>query len=123
FCFGLLYHTCKNIEMIESISRINDDVLLIDTSLSRRRGAVLEIRHEPIDNPTAAVDHELIMWPSRLAVLEMVHQFRYDAAVLEPRFTDYTCADDYSEGTRRVFLCSKRTSLAGVPAESEPMDL
>jgi tRNA (mo5U34)-methyltransferase len=123
FCFGLMYHTCKSVELIELASRVNDDVLVIDTSLSHRRGSVLEIRHEPVDNPTAAVDYELILWPSRLAVMDIVRQFGYAAVVLEPRFSDYTCADDYQEGTRRVFLCSKRTDLAGVPAEAESRDI
>jgi SAM-dependent methyltransferase len=123
FCFGLMYHVCKPFELLESMSRVNSDVLVVDTSLTHRRGSVLEIRHEAIEDPTSAVDYELVMWPSRLAVLEMVRQFGYTAVVLEPRFSDYTCADDYQDGTRRAFLCSKRTSLAGVPAEAELRDV
>lgn len=35
-CFRLLCHTCKNVEMIGWIGRINEDGLVIDTSLSLR---------------------------------------------------------------------------------------
>jgi tRNA (mo5U34)-methyltransferase len=121
-CFGLLYHVNRHIDLIDRMAAINDDLLIIDTSLSTRRGSILEIRHEPLDNPTHAVDYELVMWPTRTALIDMMRQFGYQTAVLKPQFTDYTCAEDYQEGSRRVFVCAKSSRLDRLVVECHKED-
>jgi hypothetical protein len=120
-CLGLLYHTCKPMELLEWVSRVNTDLLLIDTTLSPHPGAVLEFAHEPADDPRTACDRELVLFPSRGAVLAMVRSLGYEAVVLAPHFSDYAGAEDFRLGHRRAFVCSKRTNLADLHAEVEPL--
>ena len=118
-CMGLLYHTCKPMTLLEWVARVNSDVLLIDTSLSARSGLVLEFYHEPCDEPRHSCDYELVMFPTRGAVLDMVRQVGYRAVVLRPNFDDYTGADDFRSGRRRAFVCAKQTALEGLPVEPD----
>jgi SAM-dependent methyltransferase len=118
-CLGVLYHTCKPMELLEWVARVNSDVLLIDTSLSARLGLVLEFYHEPCDEPRHSCDYELVMFPTRGAVLDMVRQVGYRAVVLRPDFDDYTGADDFRVGRRRAFVCAKQTPLEGLPVEPD----
>jgi tRNA (mo5U34)-methyltransferase len=109
---GLMYHISKPISLLERISALNTDLLVIDTLLSEKEGSVLEIRHESLDEPRNAIDHELVLLPTGTAVSEMAHQFGYRTAELRADFTDYTGADDYRQGKRRAFICSKQTDLS-----------
>jgi hypothetical protein len=119
FLFGLMYHVSKPVELLELISQINTDILLIDTSLSHMPGSYLEIQHEPLDEPRNAVDYELVMYPTKKAVLDLVEQFGYEGIILKPHFTDYTASRDYEVGLRRAFLCAKSSSLTALSDRSE----
>jgi SAM-dependent methyltransferase len=110
-CLGLLYHTSRPMELLQWAARVNSDVLLIDTALSGRDGSVLEIAFDNPDDPRSSCDGELVFYPSRQAVLDMVRYHGYRAVVLEPHFDDYAGAEDFRAGRRRAFLCAKRTSL------------
>ncbi len=121
-CLGLMYHINKPITLLEYISDVNTDLLVIDTSLSERIGSFLEVRHESLDEPRNAIDYELVLFPTRTAVLEMVCQFCYNAVVLRPNFTDYTGATDYMDGHRRAFICAKRTGLTTLDADTLPSE-
>ena len=118
-CLGLMYHISKHMVLMEKISEVNSDVLLIDTSLSTLLGPYLEIRHEPLKEPRHAVDYELVMSPTWEGVHELVRQFGYSVVTLKPRFEDYAGAHSYQSGERRAFLCAKRTDISRVPAEIE----
>jgi 2-polyprenyl-3-methyl-5-hydroxy-6-metoxy-1,4-benzoquinol methylase len=118
-CLGLLYHVSKPMTLLEWISRINTDLLVIDTSLSTRDGSLLELRRESLEEPRSACDYELVMYPTKAAVGDMVRQFGYETVCLKPRFSDYTGAEDFRTDRRRAFLCSKRTRLERL--EREPM--
>jgi SAM-dependent methyltransferase len=117
---GLMYHVSKHVELMEKISEVNDDVLLIDTALSGLPGASFEVRHEPLDDPRMAVDHELVMVPTWEAVCDLAQQFGYRFAALKPNFDDYTGSDAYRDGRRRAFLCAKKTDVSRMPTEIEP---
>jgi hypothetical protein len=54
------------------------------------------------------------MFPSRAAVLDLVGQFGYRAAVLRPHFTSYEGAADFRSGERRAFVCAKTTGLDAI---------
>jgi len=114
-----MYHISKHMVLMEKISEVNSDVLLIDTSLSTLLGPYLEIRHEPLKEPRHAVDYELVMSPTWEGVHELVRQFGYSVVTLKPRFEDYAGAHSYQSGERRAFLCAKRTDISRVPAEIE----
>ena len=123
FCLGLMYHISKPMVLMEKISAVNSDILLIDTCLSMARGSFLQLVHEPVDDPRNAIDYELVFHPTRKAVLEIVRQFGYSTIILKPQFQDYLGAEVYQKGSRRAFICSKRGNLDNFPAEKEPVDL
>jgi len=114
FCLGLLYHISKPVTLLENISNINTDLILIDTLHSRRVGSIYEIRKESLEEPRNAIDYELVFIPTIAAVFDLVHQFGYCSVMLTPNFTDYTGASDYRNGLRRAFICSKRTDLTNI---------
>ena len=117
-CLGLMYHISKHVELMEKISEVSEDVLLIDTALARLPGSSFKVRHERLDEPRSAVDREMVMTPTWDAMRDLAVQFDYKVAVLQPRFDDYEGADDYRKH-RRAFLCAKQTDVTHVPAEIE----
>jgi SAM-dependent methyltransferase len=120
-CLGLLYHTCKPMGLLEWVARVNSDLLVIDTDLLPGSGSLFRCQREPLDEPRNACDYELVMFPTRGAVLDMVRQLGYQAVVLKPRFSSYAGADDFRLGRRRAFLCAKQTRLEGLATEPEDM--
>jgi hypothetical protein len=119
-CLGLLYHVSKPMTLLEWIARINTDLLAIDTNLSTRLGSLLEIHHDDLDDPRNACDRELVTFPTRDAMRDMVRQFGYETVVLRPNFDSYEGSEDFRDGRRRGFLCARRTDLAAVMDLAEP---
>ena len=113
-CLGLLYHVNKPVGLIEAVSQVNSDLLVIDTGLSDLQGSVFEVRHESLDDPRNAVECELVLVPSAAAVTDVAVQFGYRVALPRPEFSDYTGCQDYEAGVRRAFLCAKRSDLSRV---------
>ena len=118
-CLGLLYHISKPMTLLERISAVNTDLLVIDTYLSSMRKSVLEIHKESLDSPLNGIEYELVLYPSRSAILDMVHQFNYHTVVLRPSFSDYTGAASYKDGSRLAFICAKQTDLSPLEAYRE----
>jgi SAM-dependent methyltransferase len=123
-CLGLLYHVSKPVELLETISRCNTDLLVIDSLLSLARGERLDLHRERLDDPRNSVDYEIVLFPTRRCVLSMARQFGYDARVLRPRVLRPTVIErdnmeDYLDGRRRAFLCAKHSDLAGLPVDHE----
>jgi SAM-dependent methyltransferase len=116
---GLLYHINKPVCIMEKISEINSDILLIDTRVSKAEGSFFEIRHETTDDPRNAVDYELVFRPSKQAVVDIVRQFGYKIIMLKPEFSDYTGANVYRKGTRKAFICAKQSDLALLTSRME----
>jgi tRNA (mo5U34)-methyltransferase len=119
-CLGLLYHINKPILLMEQISNINSDVLVIDTLLSKRKGSLFELRHETLLDPRNAIENELVLVPTKDAVFDMIHQYGYRAVIIEPEFKDYTGAQDFKTGHRRAFICSKTTDISNFATETNP---
>lgn len=118
-CLGLMYHVSKHMELMELMASINDDILVIDTLLSVAPGSYLRIRSEDVENPLHAVDRELVMSPTKQAVVDMAAAFGYETVVLKPRFTDYTGARKYRQARRRAFISAKKTPLDRLSAPVE----
>src|SRR6185295_4745356 len=70
-CLGLLYHVCKPIELLERISRVNDDLLLIDSQVIKEDRSLIALNHEPLDDPRMSADYQLVFLPSPKAVHDM----------------------------------------------------
>jgi SAM-dependent methyltransferase len=119
-CLGLLYHVNRPIELFEKIAAVNDDLLVIDTAVDSADDALLRLVREPLDDPRNSADYELVFWPTRSAVCEMVELFGYQVVMLVPDFEDYRGLEDFKAGGRRVFFCSRSTDLSrlAVPIET-----
>lgn len=118
-CLGLMYHISKPMILMEKIAQVNSDILIIDTTLSRLPGSFLQIERDRLYEPRHAMDYELVFYPTKQAVFDIVQQFGYSVVMLKPRFRDYTGALDYQLGLRRAFLCAKQTDLSSLPVEVE----
>ncbi len=125
-CLGLMYHVTKHVNLLEKISEVNDDLLVIDTTLSKASGSVLKIVRQNVENPLSALDYNLAMRPTRQAMRDLVEMFGYLVATLEPDFRDengkpnWVGGRDYKGGSRRAFVCSKKTDLSSLPVKVEP---
>jgi SAM-dependent methyltransferase len=119
FCLGLMYHVSKPVTLIEKISRVNSDLLIIDTSLAGLPGSLLHYKREILEDPRSGVDYDLVSYPTRRAVIDIVRPFGYSVVVPKPRFTDWTGSADYRMRKRRAFLCAKQTELVSMPIDSE----
>lgn len=119
FFLGLMYHISKPMVLLEMISKVNDDILVIDTRLSMLPGSFMEIRHDDLDKSLDAMDYELVMYPTSQAVVEIARQFGHAVVMLRPNFGDYTGAQDYKLGDRRAFICAKKTDLSSLPIKPE----
>ena len=116
-CLGLMYHISKHMELMERISEVNNDVLVIDTTLAKAQGSYFRVKHEPLDEPRNAVDYELVMIPTERAVHDLVQQFGYSIVTLKPQFDNYSGSQDYQRGDRKAFLCAKATDISNLPFE------
>lgn len=113
-CLGILYHVCKPMELLEKVSEVNRDVLLIDSTVLNSNASVIELRHEPLEDPRMSADYELVFLPSPSAVHDMTAAAGYRCHTLEPRFDDWEGCDDFRGGDRYAFACAKRTDLTGL---------
>ncbi len=118
-CLGLMYHVSKHVNLMEMISEVSSDVLVVDTTISTMPGSYMEIRHDRLEKVRHAVDYELVMHPTWQAVHDLVRQFGYSSVALVPAFGDYEGALDYRNGRRRAFVCAQQTDLSLLPAEVE----
>ena len=110
-CLGLLYHVSDPATLIEKISELNTELLLIDTSLSRLPGQFLELRRESAESPTFALREQFVTFPTRKAVIALAESAGYSVATLPPAFSSYEGAPDYLYGGRRAFFCAKDPQL------------
>lgn len=121
-CLGLLYHVHKPISLVEKIAEVNNDILVIDTKLSKTRDSHMELYFDD-KSLDAYVEHKLVMRPTKQALRDIVKEFGYSSAILMPRFTDWVGLNDYRirtharDAARRAFLCAKKTNLSRLPAE------
>ena len=116
-CLGLLYHVSKTVELFEKIAAASSDLLVIETKVSLLPGAVLEMYHESLDDTRNAIDHELVLVPSRRAVAELAEQFGYTAILLPlDTISDFAGMQDYRDGKRAAFICAKKTPVSSLEA-------
>lgn len=109
-CVGVFYHVNRPIELFEKMTELTSDLLIVDTNLASGSRAFFEI-HQDQDTPRAAFGDQLVFWPTRSAVIALAEKYGYEVAVLEPRMTEWRGLGDYKDGSRRVFVCSKKSSL------------
>jgi SAM-dependent methyltransferase len=117
-CLGLLYHVSNPFALMERIAAWNDDLLVIDTTLSTVWGGpFFRLAVQDLDDPRAALDRTVALHPTSEAVEALVRRSGYDCAMLKPRFSSWEGASRYRDGSRRAFICAKRTPLEGLDVE------
>lgn len=115
-CLGLMEHVAKPVELFELIARAGAETVVIDTEISRARSSVFEV--DNLYDPQSAVEHQLVLIPSRQALIELASQFGYETVPLEQNIADYSGMKDYRHQRRLAFICSKTTaSLRTLPRE------
>jgi hypothetical protein len=60
-----MYHISKPMELMEKISEVNDDILVVDTTLSMASGSFLKIVPQDPDSHMSAVDRSIAMRPTK----------------------------------------------------------
>lgn len=119
-CLGLLYHVSKPMELFEVMAATGAELLVIDTAVVLSPEPLFKVYTEQLSSARNAVDYELVMYPSRGAVVEMARQFGYRTVPLALNVTDYEGMHDYENGLRVAFICSKTMALDSVPSEVPP---
>jgi tRNA (mo5U34)-methyltransferase len=122
-CLGVMEVTAKPVELFELMSRAGAATILLDTHISRSSSSIFEVSR--LSNPRAVVEREMVLIPSRHAVIELAASFGFEAVPLAYNISDYNGLDDYRRSRRLAFVCSRERSLADLPRapESRPSAL
>lgn len=118
FCLGLMENISKPVELLEIVAGVGAEIVVIDTSLSGMRSSFFEVSR--LHDKRNLVDYEIVLLPTRQAVVELVAQFGFEALALAHNITDYAGLSDYRRERRLAFICSKDTSLAGLARAKAP---
>ncbi|HEV3322988.1 MAG TPA: class I SAM-dependent methyltransferase [Solirubrobacteraceae bacterium] len=113
-CLGLMEHVAKPVELVERMAATGAELLVIDTALSGARSSFFEVSH--LDELDA--HGELVLVPTREAVIELVARSGYNAVALARNITDYASMEDYRRLRRLAFICSRSASLQMLPREA-----
>ena len=111
FCLGLLYHVSDPMTLIQRISEVNTELLVIDTGVTPLPGKFFQLAHDSEEDPRNALRDQFVLNPSRQAVIALAASAGYSVATLRPAFDSYEGALDYKHGSRRAFLCARDPSL------------
>jgi hypothetical protein len=129
-CPGLVYHISKHMELMEKISAVNTDILMIDTRLAGLPGSAMRVHFDRGNGGGASVDYPLVMTPTREAVRDLAQQFGYSTSVLKPDFGTQGGVENpkafgdyrWPKRGRRAFICAKKTDLGHLAVETEPIE-
>ncbi len=114
-CLGLLNVVAKPVELFELMAGVGAETIVIDTGLSRVPSAFFELSR--LLEPRNAVGSDIVLIPTRDAVVELAGRFGYNTVALALNITDYTSMDDYRDDRRLAFICSKGGSVSTLAAE------
>lgn len=117
-CLGLMYHIAKPVELFELMTRLGAEIIVIDTQIFPAPMSFFKVHYESIERPMNAVDYELVMLPTRQAVIDLAGLFGFKTVPLALNLSDYTGMGDYHKRRRLAFVCSKSVSLDALPRET-----
>jgi tRNA (mo5U34)-methyltransferase len=118
-CLGLLDVVAKPLAVFELIAASGAELVVIDTGISRARGELFELGR--LNEPRNAVEHELVLVPTRPAVTALAERFGLQVVALAHEFgADELGVEDYAAGRRLAFIGSAGPSLDGLAAAPEP---
>jgi SAM-dependent methyltransferase len=120
-CLGLMYHISKPVELFEIFDRVGAEMVVIDTAVSFAPSSHFEVnRDSNMGDPRNAVDYEIVLVPTRGALIELAAEFGYQTVPLAHNMTDYTGMSDYRIRRRLAFVCARTRSLDALPREQPP---
>ena len=122
-CLGFFHHMNRHMQLLEKIAEVNNDILVLETRVSKLPGTFMMIMHEDIDDFTNSVDYSLTMLPTKKTVLSMNRQFGYNSIILKPQPAHNAALENYRLNRRKAFICSKKSDLSPFPAEVESINL
>ena len=114
---GFLYHTMKHMQVIEGMARTGARAFVIDTSIAKADGALIQLMTEDADDFRNAVRDDparsrdiLVGAPTKGAVRMMLDDAGYACEEIDwfAHVTDFSECDDYREGFRATFLATRR---------------
>jgi tRNA (mo5U34)-methyltransferase len=117
-CLGLMYHVSRPVELFEIFTAVGARLVVIDTEIHPANASCFSLRHVTIENPMTAVDHEIVLYPSRQAVLDLADEFGFATVALKPNMTDYEGMAHYRDRRRLAFICSRDMPLDMLTAET-----
>ncbi len=115
----ILDHVAKPVELFEVIAEAK--LIVIDTEVPMLPASAFEVGHEPLSERTNAIDYELILWPTRQAVVDLANQFGFTCVPLALVMSDERGMTRYAGGRRVAFICSKDMDLSHLPREAPPL--
>ena len=118
FCFGYLYHTLNQMQLIKEFKRLNPEHIIFDTHVSTSEKPVIELKKMQLKNPNAPIgkinvklnNQILEGWPSKSALELMLEQIGYDYEYydwFDQGINNWERLDDYKRRIR-VTLVAKR---------------
>jgi 2-polyprenyl-3-methyl-5-hydroxy-6-metoxy-1,4-benzoquinol methylase len=121
-CLGLLSVVAKPVALFELMSGVDPAIIVIDTGLSPvpLRSGFFEVSR--LLEPRNAIDYDMVLVPTRQAVVNLAGQFGFETVPLAQNITDYTGMEDYRSQRRLAFICSKGVSVTGLAAEPPPAE-
>ncbi len=117
-CLGLLNVVCKPVALFELMARCGAELIVLDSGVSRAWGSFFEFSH--LLEARNAVDYDMVLVPTRQAVVDLAGQFGFNTVPLAQNITDYTRMEDYGSGRRLAFICSRGVSLDALAVEKAP---
>ncbi len=117
-CLGLLNVVSKPVALFELMSAAEPELIVLDTGLSKSPWRLFEVSR--LVEPRNRVDYDMVLVPTRRAVIELAGQFALQVVPLARNITDYTSMDDYRSRQRLAFICSKDRPLGSLAVEPEP---
>ncbi len=117
-CLGLIEQVAKPVELFELMRGAGAELIVIDTAVSRARSSSFELGR--LSDPRRVLEHEIVLIPSRQAVLDLAREFGFRAVPLALETSDWRGMDDYRSNRRLAFICSKGVPLDSVRAAQRP---
>jgi SAM-dependent methyltransferase len=117
-CLGLMYHISRPVALFETIAGVGAELVVIDTEIQPSNVSGFQVHQVSLENPMTAVDYEIVMYPSRQAVIDLATTFGFQIVALRPDMTDWEGMAHYLDRRRLAFICSRQLPLDALRAET-----
>ena len=118
-CLGLLDVVAKPLALFELIAASGAELVVIDTGISRARGALFEVAR--MNEPRNAIEQDLVLVPTRQAVVALAERFGFGARALAHELQPGRLGgEDYLAGRRLAFMCAPGAAPGGLREAPQP---